>query len=91
MSDSDPLHQQLLGHLLGALDDDEQEWVESRLERDEEYRRQWMEWRRRLAPLLAMRPDCEPPPGLAEQTCRFVAAWRRRRRRGEPNRNGGGR
>ena len=67
MGDSDPLHQQLLGHLLGALDDDEQEWVESRLERDEEYRRQWMEWRRRLAPLLAMRPDCEPPPGLAEQ------------------------
>ena len=74
MSDSDRLHQQLLGHLLGALDDDEQEWVESRLERDADYRRQWMEWRRRLAPLLSMRPDGEPPPGLAEQTCRFVAA-----------------
>jgi prepilin-type processing-associated H-X9-DG protein len=74
MSDSDPLHQQLLGYLLGALDDDEQEWVELRLERDEEYRRQWMEWRRRLGPLLSMRPDCEPPLGLAEQTCRFVAA-----------------
>jgi hypothetical protein len=70
----DPLHQQLLGHLLGALDDDEQEWVESRLERDVEYRRQWMEWRRRMAPLLSMRPDSDPPPGLAERTCQFVAA-----------------
>ncbi|MFZ1936447.1 MAG: hypothetical protein WCB27_26525 [Thermoguttaceae bacterium] len=74
MGDNDPLHQQLLGHLLGALDDDEQEWVEARLERDEEYRRQWLEWRRRVAPLLALRPDSEPPSGLAEQTCRFVAA-----------------
>jgi hypothetical protein len=71
---TDPIHQQLIGHLLGALDDDEQEWVESRLEHDEEYRRQWGEWRRRLAPLLAMRPDFEPPPGLAERTCRLVAA-----------------
>ena len=72
---TDPMHQQLIGHLLGALDDDEQEWVESRLEHDEEYRRQWREWRRRLAPLLAMRPDGEPPPGLAERTCRFVGAY----------------
>ena len=69
---TDPIHQQLIGHLLGALDDDEQEWVESRLEHDEEYRRHWMAWRRRLAPLLAMRPDFDTPPGLAEQTCRFV-------------------
>ncbi len=71
---TDPMHQQLLGHLLGALDDDEQEWLESRLEQDEEYRRQWMCWRRRLAPLLTERPEFEPPPGLAEQTCRLVAA-----------------
>jgi hypothetical protein len=75
MSDTDPMHQQLLGHLLGALDDDEQEWVESRLERDEEYRRCWVELRRRMAPLLAARPDFEPPPGLAEQTCRLVASF----------------
>ncbi len=86
MSDSDPLHQQLLGHLLGALDDDEQEWVDLRLERDEEYRRQWMEWRRRLAPLLSMQPDCEPPSGLAERTCRFVAACAPRPRRAKPRR-----
>jgi prepilin-type processing-associated H-X9-DG protein len=79
---TDPIHQQLIGHLLGALDDEEQEWVEARLERDEEYHRQWMEWRRRLAPLLAMRPDFDPPAGLAERTCQFVAdcaPWPRRR------------
>jgi prepilin-type processing-associated H-X9-DG protein len=83
---TDPLHQQLLGYLLGALDDDEQEWVELRLEHDEEYRRQWMEWRRRLAPLLSMRPDCEPPSGLAERTCRFVAACAPVPRRAKPRR-----
>jgi hypothetical protein len=85
MSDSDSLHQQLLGHLLGALDDDEQEWVESRLEHDDEYRQQWLDWRRRLAPLLSMRPDaCEPPPGLAQQTCWFVEACAPTPRRAEP-------
>jgi hypothetical protein len=75
MADSNPMHQQLLGHLLGALDDDEQEWVESRLAGDEEYRRCWVELRRKMAPLLAARPDYEPPPGLADRTCRLVASF----------------
>jgi hypothetical protein len=75
MADTDPMHQQLLGHLLGALDDDEQEWVESRLESDAECRRRYLELRRRMAPLLAARPDFDPPPGLAEQTCRLVASF----------------
>ena len=70
----DPVHQQLLGHLLGALDDDEQEWLDARLEHDEKYGRELLEWRRRLSPLEAVRPDFEPPPGLADRTCRFVAA-----------------
>jgi hypothetical protein len=72
MADFDSIHQQVLGHLLGALDDDEQDWVESRLQHDEEYRRQWLEWRRRLLPLLALRPECEAPPGLAQRTCQFI-------------------
>lgn len=72
---TDPMHQQLLGHLLGALDDDEQEWVEARLQHDEEYRRHWVALRRRMAPLLALRPDTEPPPDLAQQTCRLVASF----------------
>ena len=73
MSDLD--HQQLLGHLLGALDDEEQEWLDARLERDPRCREELTRWRRRLAPLAALRPDFEPPPGLAERTCRLVAAW----------------
>jgi prepilin-type processing-associated H-X9-DG protein len=71
---TDRMHQQLLGHLLGALDDAEEEQVEARLEQDEKWRREWVRWRRRLAPLEALRPDFEPPAGLAARTCRFVAA-----------------
>jgi prepilin-type processing-associated H-X9-DG protein len=71
---TDPMHHQILGHLFGALDDDEQQSVESCLEHDERWRRELSQWRQRLAPLEALRPDFEPPPGLAERTCRFVAA-----------------
>jgi len=66
--------QRLLGHLFDALEDDEREWVEERLKRDEEFREEYLQWRRRLAPLEALRPDYDPPPGLAARTCRFVAA-----------------
>jgi prepilin-type processing-associated H-X9-DG protein len=71
---TDPMHQQLLGHLLGALDDEEQEWVERRLDEDPDYRRHCLLWRRRLASVEAALPEFEPPPGLAERTCRLVAA-----------------
>jgi hypothetical protein len=70
---SDLNHQQLLGHLLGALDDAEQERVEARLESDPQWRRGLADWRRRLRAIEAMRPDFEPPPGLTERTCRRVA------------------
>jgi hypothetical protein len=70
----DPTPQQLLGYLLGALDDEEQECFDRRFEQDEEFRRKLWEWRRRLPPFEALRPDFEPPPGLAERTCRIVAA-----------------
>jgi prepilin-type processing-associated H-X9-DG protein len=72
---TDSTHQQLLGHLFDALDDDEQRWLEARLERDEERRLELSRWRRRLVPLDALRPDFEPPAGLAERTCRMVAAF----------------
>jgi len=69
------MHQQLLGHLLGALDDDEQQWLDAQLEHDEERRVELARWRRRLAALEALRPEFEPPPGLAERTCRLAAAY----------------
>jgi prepilin-type processing-associated H-X9-DG protein len=72
---TDPKHQQLLGHLLGALDDDEHQALDARLEQDQELCRELAAWRRRLAPLEAMRPDFEPRPGLAQRTCRLVAAY----------------
>jgi hypothetical protein len=71
---SDPLHQQLLGHLLGALDDDEQQNLDVRLDSDATCRRELLRWRRRLAPLEAIRPDFEPPPDLAARTCCYVSA-----------------
>ncbi len=88
---TDPMHHQILGHLLGALDDDEQQSVDSCLEHDPRWSRELKEWRHRLAPLEALRPDFEPPPGLAERTCRYVAAcmpvpakWQRGRWRMSP-------
>jgi len=72
---SDASDQQLLGQVLGALDDEEQEWLDARLERDPRCREELTRWRRRLAPLLALRPEFEPPAGLAERTCRLVAAY----------------
>lgn len=72
---TDLIYQQLLGHLLGALDDEEQEWVDGRLEYDELCQRELILWRRRLSPLEAVRPDFDPPSGLAERTCRMVAAY----------------
>jgi hypothetical protein len=72
----DPLHQQLLGHLLGALDEDEERYVDVRLERDDDYCREFTRWRRRLSRLEALRPDFEPPCGLADRTCRLVDAYR---------------
>jgi hypothetical protein len=70
---SDLSEQQLLGYLLGALDDEEQEWLDARLERDPRRRDELTRWRRRLGPLMALRPEFEPPPGLAQRTCRLVA------------------
>ena len=72
---TDSLNQQLLGHLLDALEDDEQEWLDERLEHDETCRMELAEWRRRLFPLEALRPEFDPPPGLAGRTCRLVAAY----------------
>lgn len=72
---TDWTEQQIIGHLLGALDDDEQAYLDARLERDEPCCRRLAHWRRRLSPLEMMRPDYEPPPGLAERTCRLVDAF----------------
>jgi hypothetical protein len=71
---TDPEREQLLGSLLGALDDDEQSALDAQLESDAEYRKELALLRRRIEPLAALRINYDPPPGLADRTCQFVAA-----------------
>ena len=71
---SDSRREQLLGHLLGALDPPEQELLSARLEGDPELQRELELLRGQLAPLEAARCQPSPPPGLAERACRFVFA-----------------
>jgi hypothetical protein len=72
MTDSE--REQLLGCILGVLDEDEQAALNAQLESNPEYRGEQDSLRRQLAPLAALRTDYDPPPGLADRTCRFVAA-----------------
>ena len=71
---TDPVQEQLLGYLLGALDDAEMEQVRARLEREEPYQRAWATLRRQLKELDAVQTKFAHPPGLAERTCRFIFA-----------------
>jgi anti-sigma-K factor RskA len=70
------MQQQLFRCLLGALDDKEQQSVETRLEHDMQWLRHLAHWRQRSAPPEASGLDFEPPAGLAERTCRYVASYR---------------
>ena len=72
MADSAP--EQLLGYLLGALEDSEQKLVEDQLQGDSRLRRELALLEKGLKPLEAARGEFSPPPGLATKTCRFVAA-----------------
>ncbi|MBN2578958.1 MAG: hypothetical protein JXB10_08200 [Pirellulales bacterium] len=69
---TDSTQELLLGHLLGALEDEEQAEVERRLENDPESRRELTRLSRQVVSLAALRRAEPPPPGLAERTCRFV-------------------
>jgi len=72
---SDPVQEQLLGHLLGALEADEQEAIDARLADDSELRRQRAALEKRLRRIEPYRPQYDPPPGLAQRTCRAVASY----------------
>src|SRR5262245_26997107 len=64
--------QQLLGYLLGALEEDEHQQVEAQLRRDPALRAELARLRHCLEPLEASwQPVC-PPPGLWQRACRFV-------------------
>ncbi len=73
---ADRLREQLLGYLLGALEESERESVERRLAQDPSLWRELVQIRRRLQPLWAAQPDFAPPPDLAARTCQRVASYR---------------
>jgi len=64
--------EQLLGYLLDALDDSERELFQRRLIREPDLRGELASVSEQLRPLQAAVLEFEPPPGLADRTCRFV-------------------
>lgn len=77
---------QLLGYLLGALDEGEQERVQRRLARDPGLAADLARVEESLEPLRAVTRVHQPPPGLAARTCRRVFAYSQALagRKGEP-------
>ncbi len=70
---TEPAREQMLGYLLGALDDNEQSEIENILDNDAAVRRELAILHRSLAPLDAARREFSPPAGLASRTSAFVA------------------
>lgn len=66
-------HNDLLGYVLGALSESEQEAVESQLGSDPVMARRCLRIRKRLAGLHLEQVEYDPPPGLARRTCETVA------------------
>jgi len=66
--------EQLLGYLLGALDEAEQRAVQRELEANPQLREELEQLRQMLEPLEELREEFEPPADLASRTCRLVAA-----------------
>jgi prepilin-type processing-associated H-X9-DG protein len=67
--------EQLLGYLLGALDDAERERLEEQLQRDPRLRQELGQVEESLRPLRQARQAFAPPRGLAARTCAFVALF----------------
>jgi hypothetical protein len=71
---NDRVREQLLGYLLGALEDEEQETLDQELKHDRTLRQQLAEIQHSLRPLRAGTVEYDPPVGLAERTCRWIAS-----------------
>ena len=70
---ADRVREQLLGYLLGALEESERESVEKQLRRNPKLRWELAQVRKTLQPFWVSQPDYVPPSGLATRTCRWVA------------------
>src|SRR5437899_9172807 len=71
-----PMDDNLVGYLLGALDGDTHRAVDDYLRSDPDACRKLDRLRRALEPLEADRDDVAPPPGLAVRTLARVAELR---------------
>ncbi|MCH8921760.1 MAG: DUF1559 domain-containing protein [Planctomycetes bacterium] len=70
------MREQLLGYLLGALDDSEHRQVEEHLQRDPQAQRELELLAGGLQPLKADAGHYDPPRGLAQRACEAVEARR---------------
>jgi len=71
------IREQLLGYLLGALDESEQNFLKEQLKHKPGLRRELAKMRQKIWPLAPTRDDFMPPPGLAFRTCELVATVRK--------------
>ena len=71
--------EQLIGYLLGALDDDERMHLERRLAAEKELAGRLQAVAEEIRPLRAVAVEHDPPPGLAARTTEFVFDGRPRR------------
>jgi hypothetical protein len=78
------MREHLLGYLLGALEPDEQESVETALDNDPALRRQMDVLDARLETLRLARQDDHPPPDLAARTCGFVSGYQQKQNEAPP-------
>jgi hypothetical protein len=69
---TDRVRKQVLGYLLGVLDDSEMEEVRARLESDPAYRQAMRGACGNLKCLRGLQRSVLPPPRLAERTCEFL-------------------
>jgi len=72
---SESTHEELLGYLLGALEETEEESLRERLKADPQLRQALGHARQSLRLLEAAPDDGPTPPGLADRTCDYVAHW----------------
>jgi len=70
---ADRVQQQLLGYLLGALEETEQQQIAEQLKRDPALRRKLARVRKLTEALGKSRQRFAPPAGLAARTCQLVA------------------
>ena len=66
------MHDELIGYLLGALDDEEQKLVEEYLAAIIDARSSLQILQRGLEPLQADDGHLDPPAGLAARTCHII-------------------